>query len=243
MRKITEKFRRFGQKFGMFIESALGIHAQSVLSVVDGSHKSFAAHKNPSTDDTKHHGIVWRKRRSRMTSRAAIVAVLAVAGLCSAPVAQAALPFDKYTISRDELPEEARKTLSEHFPKAKVSMIKVDRHLLKKTDYDVKLTNGTKIEFSNSGKWTSVDCKKKAVPEAMIPSYIVKKISKEFPKVKIVSLRKKSGAHEVGLSNGKKVKFTALGKYKGEITEAEANAADDTEADTDSSEETASPEE
>ena len=41
--------------------------------------------------------------------------------------------------------------LGEHFPKAKVSMIKVDRHLLKKTDYDVRLTNGTKIEFTNKG--------------------------------------------------------------------------------------------
>ncbi|MDE6339349.1 MAG: PepSY-like domain-containing protein, partial [Muribaculaceae bacterium] len=67
--------------------------------------------------------------------------------------------FDKYTINRSELPEKAQQFLTEHFPKAKVGMIKVDKHLLKKTDYDVKLVNGTKIEFSNSGKWTSVDCK------------------------------------------------------------------------------------
>ena len=52
--------------------------------------------------------------------------------------------------------------LDEYFPKAKVNMIKVDRHLLKKTDYDVKLTNGTKIEFSNKGR-TNVDCKSKRV--------------------------------------------------------------------------------
>ena len=39
--------------------------------------------------------------------------------------------IDSYTISRDKLPEEAREMLDEHFPKAKVSMIKVDRHLLK----------------------------------------------------------------------------------------------------------------
>ena len=36
--------------------------------------------------------------------------------------------------------------ITTYFPKAKISMIKVDKHLLKKTDYDVKLVNGTKIE-------------------------------------------------------------------------------------------------
>lgn len=51
--------------------------------------------------------------------------------------AAAALPFDKYSINRKDLPEAAREMLDEHFPKGKVSMIKVDRHLLKRTDYDV----------------------------------------------------------------------------------------------------------
>lgn len=40
--------------------------------------------------------------------------------------------IDKYTINRENLPEEALEMLDEYFPKAKVSMIKVDRHLLKR---------------------------------------------------------------------------------------------------------------
>ena len=92
-----------------------------------------------------------------------------VAGVISA---SAALPLDKYSINRKDLPEPAREMLDEHFPKAKVSMVKVDRHLLKKTDYDVRLTNGAKIEFSNKGKWTNVDCKKKSVPESLVPKAI-----------------------------------------------------------------------
>ena len=50
---------------------------------------------------------------------------------------------DKYTINRDNLPQAAQEMLKEYFPKAKVGMIKVDKHLLKKTDYDVRLVNGT----------------------------------------------------------------------------------------------------
>lgn len=146
------------------------------------------------------------------------ITLLLLMAFVSAGLASAALPFDKYTINREDLPEEAQKTLSEHFPKSKVSMIKVDRHLLKKTDYDVKLVNGTKIEFNNSGKWTSVDCKKRAVPEKMIPSYITKRIAKEFPDNKIVRITKKSGSHEVGLCNGTAVKFNAIGQYKGIIS-------------------------
>ena len=53
--------------------------------------------------------------------------------------------FDKYTINREQLPDNAREMLDKYFPKAKVGMIKIDKHLLKKTDYDVKLVNGTKI--------------------------------------------------------------------------------------------------
>lgn len=53
-----------------------------------------------------------------------------------------ALAFiNSYVISRDNLPEEAQAMLDKYFPKAKVSLIKIDRHLLKKADYDVRLTN------------------------------------------------------------------------------------------------------
>lgn len=79
-----------------------------------------------------------------------------------------ALPFDKYTISREELPEAAREMLDKYFPKAKIGMIKIDKHLLKKTDYDVRLVSGTTIEFNNKGKWTSVVCKKDEVPEGLV---------------------------------------------------------------------------
>lgn len=126
---------------------------------------------------------------------------------------------DKYTISRDALPESAQAMLSEHFPKAKVSMIKVDRHLLKKTDYDVKLTNGTKVEFSNAGKWTSVDCGKKEVPQALVPRAIRTYVAKNHADATVVKIVKKTTAYEIGLSSGRRLKFSLLGTFKGDITD------------------------
>lgn len=138
--------------------------------------------------------------------------------------ATAALPFDKYSINRKDLPEAAQEMLDEHFPKGKVSMIKVDRHLLKRTDYDVKLTNGTKIEFSNKGRWTHVDCNKKSVPESLVPKPIRNSVAKKYAGQKIVRISRSSLYYTVGLSNGKELKYDRLGIFQGEISRAEAEA-------------------
>ena len=122
--------------------------------------------------------------------------------------------FDKYTLDRSNLPQKAQDFLLEYFPKAKVGMIKVDKHLLKKTDYDVKLVNGTKIEFNNSGKWTPVDCKSREVPEGIIMKPIRNYVAKNFQDVKIVKIERKSSGFEVGLSDGVELKFNLLGQFK-----------------------------
>ena len=148
-----------------------------------------------------------------------LMAVLLILGVASAA---AALPFDKYSISRNDLPEAAREMLDEHFPKVKVSMVKVDRHLLKKTDYDVKLTNGTKIEFNNKGRWTHIDCKKKSVPETLVPKTLRNSVSKKYDGQSIVRITRSSLYYTVGLSNGKQLKYDRLGIFQGELNRQEA---------------------
>lgn len=124
---------------------------------------------------------------------------------------------DSYTVKRESLSQAAQEMLKEHFPKAKVSMIKVDRHLLKKTDYDVKLTNGTKIDFSNKGEWKSVDCGKKAVPEALVPKAIRNNVTKKFGDVKITAIAKRNAGYDVTLSDGSKHRYNLLNQYKGAL--------------------------
>ena len=136
--------------------------------------------------------------------------ILAIAGAGSASAF-----IDSYSIKRESLPEEAQEMLSKYFPKAKVGMIKIDRHLLKKTDYDVKLVNGTKIEFSNAGKWKLVDCQNKEVPESLVPSTIRKYVKKNFSDVKITMIEKKTLNYLIGLSDGVVLKFDLLGTFNG----------------------------
>lgn len=129
--------------------------------------------------------------------------------------------IDSYKVDRKNLPEEAQQMLKDYFPKAKVSLIKVDRHLLKKTDYDVRLTNGTKIEFSNKGKWTSVDCGSKALPDELVPKTIRNYVEKNYSDVKIVSIRKRNAGYDIGLSDNIELRFNLLGQFKGEKREGD----------------------
>lgn len=139
--------------------------------------------------------------------------------------------IDSYTVKREQLPEQAREMLDEHFPKAKISMIKVDRHLLKKTDYDVKLTNGVKIEFTNKGAWTSVKSGKKAIPEALVPKPIRNYVAKNFSTAHITGITKRNIGYDIILSDGSSHRFNLLHQYKGAISAHEAAAdAEDEEA-------------
>lgn len=155
-----------------------------------------------------------------------ILALIALVGAF-----KAAAFIDSYVIDRSKLPQEAQEMLTEHFPKAKVANIKIDRHLLKKTEYVVKLVNGSKIEFSNKGKWKTVDCGKRAVPEKLVPEKINSYVKKNHKKLKITSIEKKSLGYRIGLSDGTVHKFDLLGSYKGLHTDADkdddADEADD----------------
>ena len=148
-----------------------------------------------------------------------VVMITLAVGVLSA---SAVIPVDKYSINRKDLPQEAQEMLDEHFPKAKISMIKVDRHLLKKTDYDVKFTNGTKIEFSNKGRWVLVDCKKKSVPESLVPKAIRRSVTKKYPGENIVRISRSTLYYTIGLGNGKDLKYDRLGIFQGELTRQEA---------------------
>lgn len=121
---------------------------------------------------------------------------------------------DKYSINRDDLPQTAQKFLTDYFPKSKVSLVKTDNHLFRNTDYDVRLVNGTTIEFNNKGEWTEVDCKTKEVPSGLVIKPIKNYITKNFPGTFVVKIEKKTFGYELELNDGIELKFDRLGTYK-----------------------------
>ena len=109
-------------------------------------------------------------------------------------------------IEVDKLPDAAQKFLKQYFPNASVSLAKVDVELAYK-EYDVLLTDGTRIDFNNSGEWIDVDCKYAAIPEGIVPQQIVDYVAKNYPNVNILRIERDRHTYEVSLSNRLELTF------------------------------------
>lgn len=129
-------------------------------------------------------------------------------------VAQLATAGDVVTTDINKLPAAAREALTKHFPKAKVSHIKIDKDMLQAPKYDVMLDNGTKVEFNSKGQWTEVESKKSAVPSSIVPANIKNYVMKNFKGEKIMKIEWDRKGSEVKLSNGTELKFDSEGNFK-----------------------------
>ena len=109
-------------------------------------------------------------------------------------------------IEVDKLPDAAQKFLKQYFPNASVSLAKVDVELVYK-EYDVLLTDGTRVDFNNSGEWIDVDCKFATVPEGIVPRQIVDYVAKNYPNANILRIERDRHSYEVSLSNRLELTF------------------------------------
>ena len=93
---------------------------------------------------------------------------------------QFAFAGDVITKDVKELPLTARNFINQYFSKPQISYIKIDSEFLSKK-YEVTLTDRTEIDFDKKGNWTEVDCKKNAVPAALIPASVKDYVKANFP--------------------------------------------------------------
>ncbi|MEG2514694.1 MAG: PepSY-like domain-containing protein [Bacteroidaceae bacterium] len=126
---------------------------------------------------------------------------------------QVVMAGDVITKDINQLPVTARTFISKYFPKVTVSYIKVDKDMFKSKTYDATLSNSTEIEFNGKGEWTEVDCKKKAIPQALIPVEIAKYIQTNYADQKVVKIERDRKGCTVGLANGLDVQFDPYGGF------------------------------
>lgn len=118
----------------------------------------------------------------------------------------------KTTIDRTELPLVSQEFLMANFNQTKVSTVKMKKNLLKKETYEVKLINKVEIDFANDGDWTEVDCKKGAVPSAIIPDPIKSYVKQHYSGAKIVKIKRDGGDYKVKLNDKTELQFDSHGK-------------------------------
>lgn len=109
-------------------------------------------------------------------------------------------------IQSKQLPKAAQLFLAKHFAGRAVSFAKEDRDF-SGTTYDVRLADGTEIEFTSAGEWKEVDGKHTALPVTFIPAQIVKTIQSQHAGDAIVHIERKRRGYQVELASGLEVLF------------------------------------
>ena len=70
-------------------------------------------------------------------------------------------------ITKEQLPATSQNFISEHFAGSKIAYVKEDRDFISK-NYEVKFSDGSKVEFSRDGAWKEVSCLCSAAATAVI---------------------------------------------------------------------------
>lgn len=126
---------------------------------------------------------------------------------------QVTFATDVVTKDVSKLPTIARETIKKHFPQAKISYIKIDKDIFQSATYEATLTNGVEMDFNSKGEWTEVDCKKAAVPAALIPATVSKYVGENFPGQHIVKFERYRKGYKAELANGLDVEFDRFGGF------------------------------
>lgn len=133
--------------------------------------------------------------------------------LCIAVVAALACSCDdSLVINEDKLPEQAREFIALYFPDATVIRAVRDRDDGTET-YDVRLSDGTELEFTKHGQWKSVDCGADPVPDGIVPASIVTYVTVNYPDETIVAIKQYSRGYEAVLSNLTELEFDQTGEF------------------------------
>ena len=130
--------------------------------------------------------------------------LFALAALVLCGTAAFALTDRKISVS--ELPAAARTFLNAHYSGVEVVYVEVDEDAIK-TEYEVLLKDGTKIEFDASGEWKEIDGRHKSLPAAVVPRQIAQYVAANYAGEKITDIERGRTKTEVKLTNGLELKF------------------------------------
>ena len=117
-----------------------------------------------------------------------------------------AYAYDDVPITVEQLPQKAQQFLKSYFPQVGVSFAKKESDIIG-NEYDVVLTDGSKMEFTSKGEWKSVECKGGAVPADIVPKQITQYVAKNYPDTKILKIDRDYREYEVYLSNRLELTF------------------------------------
>ena len=136
-----------------------------------------------------------------------------VALLCMLLQSVTCLADDKI-IPVEQLPAPAKTFVKKYFPQATIEYATKDTEFMG-TTYEVRLSDGTEVDFDKKGNWDNVDCKTKAVPASLVPAAIAQYVKAHYPNTVIVKIDKERSGYDIELSNDLELKFNSKGNLIG----------------------------
>ena len=114
---------------------------------------------------------------------------------------------DEKMVTYDQLPASAKTFITSYFPEASVSYSSKDDDLVR-PDYEVALSDGTRLEFTNSGELKKVSSRA-GIPEAVIPDAIREYVQFHYPGTGYTEYEVDRRHYEVTLTNRLELKFNS----------------------------------
>ncbi len=108
------------------------------------------------------------------------------------------------------LPSATKAFIKKHYPESQIVSIVDDVD----GDFEVRLDNKTELDFDRKGVWFQLDSKKKPFPNSIIeilPTEMIKYISKNYPEQFIKEVEKKSYGYRVTLNKPNNVELCFTG--------------------------------
>ena len=118
---------------------------------------------------------------------------------------------EEKAIEVSQLPKAAQEFISTHFGTVAVLRAHSDKDILD-VDYEVRLEDGTEIDFDSDGEWMEVKNKHLGISKSFIPEEIVTYAETNYAKQKIVAIDRGPRDYEIELSNGLELTFSIDGQ-------------------------------
>lgn len=111
------------------------------------------------------------------------------------------------------LPTQAQRFFHMHFSTKRVVKATVESDYFFQKEYQLLLSDGTKIDFDGAGRWTKVEMASAAVPVKITPLQILNYISQSFPTTFVTEIERTRNGYDVEISNGLDLEFNAKGRF------------------------------
>lgn len=107
---------------------------------------------------------------------------------------------DEKKIDFGELPGEARSFIENYFHSADILSIVQEKEDGRK-EYQVKLSDGTDMEFDEDGEWTNIECYFSPLPTGILPANVITKVEELHPEAYINGVEKELGGYVVEVTD------------------------------------------